>query len=104
MGAMYKGLAVSVVLSAIGFYPLISNMMAGQDIPVMNLYLCTLVGLVIAAGMFIITEYYTSTSWGPVQSIAKAPPMAEREAVTVMPLVPDTVPVATLERASVPLP
>ena len=29
-----------------------------------------------------------------VQSIAKAPPIAERPAVTVIPLVPDTVPVA----------
>ncbi len=72
MGAMYKGLAVSTILSAIGFYPLISNMMAGQDIPTNNLYGATLVGLVIAAGMFIITEYYTSKKFSPVQSIAKA--------------------------------
>lgn len=72
MGAMYKGLAISVVLSAIGFYPLISKMMAGQDIPVMNLYLSTIVGLVIAVGMFIITEYYTDKKYSPVKSIAKA--------------------------------
>ncbi len=72
MGAMYKGLAVSTILSAILFYPLIANMMKGQDISVMNLYLSTLVGLVIAAGMFVITEYYTSTKYGPVKSIAKA--------------------------------
>ncbi|MEK7664164.1 MAG: sodium-translocating pyrophosphatase [Patescibacteria group bacterium] len=72
MGAMYKGLAVSVVLSAIGFYPLILKMMAGQDISVINLYLSTLVGLVIAAGMFVITEYYTSKRYSPVRSIAKA--------------------------------
>ena len=72
MGSMYKGLAVSVVLSAIAFYPLISNMMAGQDIPVNNLYGATLVGLVIAVGMFIITEYYTSKKYSPVRSIAKA--------------------------------
>jgi len=72
MGAMYKGLAVSVVLSAAAFYPLISKMMAGQDIPVNNLYGATLVGLVIAVGMFIITEYYTSKKYGPVRSIAKA--------------------------------
>lgn len=72
MGAMYKGLAVSVVLSAIGFYPLIANMMAGQSISVMNLYLSTIVGLVVAAGMFVITEYYTSKSFDPVRSIAKA--------------------------------
>ena len=72
MGAMYKGLAVSTVLSAVGFYFLIANMMAGQDISVMNLYLSTLVGLVVSAGMFVITEYYTSKQYGPVKSIAKA--------------------------------
>ncbi|OGZ66473.1 MAG: sodium-translocating pyrophosphatase [Candidatus Staskawiczbacteria bacterium RIFCSPHIGHO2_02_FULL_43_16] len=72
MGSMYKGLAVSVVLSAIAFYPLISKMMVGQDITVMNLYLSTLVGLVIAVGMFVITEYYTSKKFTPVRSIAKA--------------------------------
>ncbi len=72
MGAMYKGLAVAVVLSAIGFYPLISNMMAGQDISVMNLYLSTIVGLVVAVGMFVITEYYTSKKFNPVRSIAQA--------------------------------
>src|SRR3989344_1765769 len=72
MGAMYKGLIVSVVLSAIAFYPLISKMMAGQDIPVNNLYLSTIVGLIIAAGMFVITEYYTSKKYSPVRSIANA--------------------------------
>ena len=72
MGAMYKGLAVSVILSAIGFYPLIAKMMAGQDLSVRNLYLSTLVGLVVAAGMFVITEYYTSKKYSPVKSIAQA--------------------------------
>jgi len=72
MGAMYKGLIASVILSALAFYPVISKMMAGQAIPVNNLYLSTLVGLVIAIGMFVITEYYTSKKYGPVKSIAKA--------------------------------
>ncbi|MBM3206252.1 MAG: sodium-translocating pyrophosphatase [Candidatus Staskawiczbacteria bacterium] len=72
MGAMYKGLGISVVLSAIGFYPLILKMMAGQEISVMSLYLSTLVGLVIAVGMFVITEYYTSKKYMPVRSIAQA--------------------------------
>lgn len=72
MGSMYKGLAVSVILSAISFYPLISKMMAGQNVSVMNLYLCTLIGLVICALMFVITEYYTDKKYSPVKSIAKA--------------------------------
>jgi K(+)-stimulated pyrophosphate-energized sodium pump len=72
MGAMYKGIAATVILSAVAFYFVISKLMAGQAIPVMNLYLSTLVGLVITIGMFIITEYYTSKKYNPVKSIAKA--------------------------------
>jgi K(+)-stimulated pyrophosphate-energized sodium pump len=72
MGSMYKGLAVAVGLSAIAFYFLISKMMVGQDIPVLNLYGSTVIGLVITVGMFVVTEYYTSKKFMPVQSIAKA--------------------------------
>jgi len=72
MGAMYKGLAVAVILSAVAFYPLIANTMAEQDISVMKLYLSCLVGLAVAAGMFVITEYYTSKGYKPVKDIAKA--------------------------------
>jgi len=72
MGAMYKGVAASIVLSAVAFYPVITNMMAGQIVSAIGLYLSCLVGLVIAAGMFVITEYYTSKKYGPVRSIAKA--------------------------------
>lgn len=72
MGAMYKGVAASVILSAIAFYPVISKMMAGQYISSNNLYFASLVGLVIAMGMFIITEYYTSKKYKPVRAIAKA--------------------------------
>jgi len=72
MGSMYKGLGVAVFLSAVSFYPLITGMMAGQDIKAVNIYFASLVGLVIAIGMFVITEYYTSSGYGPVKSIAKA--------------------------------
>ena len=72
MGAMYKGVAATVILSAAAFYPIISQLMAGSAIPVLSLYFSTLIGLAIAIGMFIITEYYTSKSYGPVKSIAKA--------------------------------
>jgi len=72
MGAMYKGVTACVVLSAIAFYPVISKLMANTAIPAVRLYFASLIGLVIAAGMFVITEYYTSKSYGPVKSIAKA--------------------------------
>jgi len=63
MTALYSGLTVSAVLSALAFYFLIKEI---------RLYGSALVGLVVAAGMFIITEYYTSKKYHPVQSIASA--------------------------------
>ncbi|MFH1968448.1 MAG: sodium-translocating pyrophosphatase, partial [bacterium] len=72
MGAMYKGVAATVILSAIAFYPVFTRLMANQAIPAIRLYFASLVGLVIAVGMFVITEYYTSKSYGPVKSIAQA--------------------------------
>jgi len=72
MAAMYKGVAATVILSAIAFYPIIAKLMAGQAVSATKLWLSTLVGLVIAAGMFVITEYYTSKKYSPVKSIAKA--------------------------------
>lgn len=69
MGALYKGIIVAGVLSALGFYPLISALDIENPL---NLYFSALVGLVIVAGMFIITEYYTSKDHKPVQSIAAA--------------------------------
>ena len=72
MAAMYKGITATVILSAISFYPVIAKLMAGSAITVNNLYFASLVGLVIAAGMFVITEYYTAKKYKPVRSIAKA--------------------------------
>ncbi|MDP3883122.1 MAG: sodium-translocating pyrophosphatase [Candidatus Staskawiczbacteria bacterium] len=72
MGAMYKGVAATIILSAIAFYPVFMRLMENQAVPAIRLYFSALVGLVIAAGMFVITEYYTSKSYGPVKSIAKA--------------------------------
>ena len=72
MGAMYKGVIVSIILSAVAFYFVISKMMAGQMVAANNLFLSCIVGLVIAAGMFVIVEYYTSKKYGPVKSIAQA--------------------------------
>lgn len=72
MAAMYKGIAATVILSAIAFYPIFKRLMANQAIPAIRLYFSALVGLVIAVGMFVITEYYTSKKYKPVKSIASA--------------------------------
>jgi len=69
MGALYKGIIVSAVLSAIGFYPLMAVLNVESPI---NLYWSSLVGLLVVAGMFAIVEYYTSKKFRPVRSIAKS--------------------------------
>lgn len=73
MGALYKGLIATVVLSMIVFYPLTIIFMAdNQTFNVMYLYLCSLVGIAVTAGMVVITEYYTGTKWNPVHFIAES--------------------------------
>jgi K(+)-stimulated pyrophosphate-energized sodium pump len=73
MGAMYKGLIVSAGLAAIAFYPVTVLMMKGiVGYSSTALYLSSLVGLVITAATVVITEYYTSTQYSPVQHIAQA--------------------------------
>lgn len=73
MNALYKGLAASGIIAAIGFYFLISRLdLAGTEFANINLYLASLVGLLITAGMVLITEYYTAKKYNPVQSIAES--------------------------------
>lgn len=73
MGAMYKGLAVAGILAAVAFYPVTKWIMGANGIyTVTNLFYCTLVGLIVTALLVYITEYYTSTSYKPVKSIAEA--------------------------------
>ena len=73
MGAMYKGLIVSGILAALAFYPTTNVMMKGNGtFSVLDLFATTLVGLIVTALLVFITEYYTSTKYYPVKSIAQA--------------------------------
>lgn len=73
MGALYKGLIASSVISIIVFYPVTKFIMEGNGLYDFNkLYLASIIGIVITAAMVIITEYYTSKSHRPVREIAKA--------------------------------
>ncbi|MEO5635418.1 MAG: sodium-translocating pyrophosphatase [Candidatus Paceibacterota bacterium] len=73
MNALYKGLAVSGVLSAILFYPITKMLMGGNGLySVQNLFYASLVGLVVTALLVVITEYFTSSKYAPVKSIALA--------------------------------
>ena len=73
MGALYKGLIASGIISAIAFYPITKMLMAGQSLYSVNaLYMSALIGIIVTALIVVITEYYTSTSHSPVKSIAEA--------------------------------
>ena len=79
--ALYTGLGVAAVLSALLFIPLTKWMMEGVVpsgangvIPGSwaNYYWAALIGLGVTILLVAITEYYTGTIWPPVRSIAKA--------------------------------
>ncbi len=73
MGAMYKGLAVAGVIAAAAFFPVTTLIMSGNGVyGVLGIFGCTIVGLLVTAALVIITEYYTSTKYNPVKSIALA--------------------------------
>jgi len=71
MGALYKGFIVTAILSAIAIYFVTQNMFAGTAV-MMSYFICALVGLVVTGALVWITEYYTSTEYRPVRTVAKA--------------------------------
>ena len=85
--ALYQGLIVSGVLAALAFLPItlvmlddltykegVSDLLrAGTEAPTaIKLWFCTLVGVGVTAGLFVITDYYTSTRFRPVRTTARA--------------------------------
>jgi K(+)-stimulated pyrophosphate-energized sodium pump len=70
MNALYRGVAVSGVISAIAFYFVSKSIMGPQH--AMSMWLCTMVGLALTAAMIVITEYYTATEYSPVRHVAAA--------------------------------
>ncbi|MES2472214.1 MAG: sodium-translocating pyrophosphatase [Pseudomonadota bacterium] len=81
MGALYKGVIATVVLSLIGLWPLTEFMLGGMDVEIVSggvaytgasLFWCGVVGLAVTGALIWITEYYTGTNFRPVQSIAKS--------------------------------
>nr|WP_202386735.1 sodium-translocating pyrophosphatase [Qipengyuania algicida] len=84
MGAMYKGFLVTAVLSIPLIYFAINTALGDMGAVIgtgetslgaftgMDLFWCSMVGLVITGLIIWITEYYTGTNFRPVRSIAKA--------------------------------
>lgn len=73
MGALYQGLIITMVLAAVLFYPVTIFLMSSNGVySAMNLFLCSLIGLLVTGGMMVITEYYTGTQYNPVRNLAEA--------------------------------
>ena len=82
MGALYKGLIATGVLSLIaiavvtfqifGFSDPVAETSSGQPFTGLSLFLCAILGLVVTGLIVWITEYYTGTAFRPVKSVAKA--------------------------------
>ncbi|PIP21446.1 MAG: sodium-translocating pyrophosphatase [Candidatus Nealsonbacteria bacterium CG23_combo_of_CG06-09_8_20_14_all_40_13] len=69
MFGFYKGLIVSAILSAAGFWWILKN----KDIsPNSNLFYAALIGLAVTWLLVLITDYFTSKKYRPVLSIAQA--------------------------------
>jgi K(+)-stimulated pyrophosphate-energized sodium pump len=81
-GALYTGVIAAGILSIAAFYPITDWMMsdpvrlglstAADAMTVTDLWLCSVIGVAVTALLFVITEFYTSTRFRPVKSIAKA--------------------------------
>jgi K(+)-stimulated pyrophosphate-energized sodium pump len=84
-GALYQGMVVSGVLSIAAFYPITKWLMedplklnvhnpnsALVGTSVTDLWLCAVIGVAVTGLLFVITDYYTSTRFRPVRTIAKA--------------------------------
>src|SRR6185503_6638868 len=69
MNALYKGVIVSGIVSAIAFYFITQQLMPEHAT---DLFGCTLVGLGLTAALIVITEYYTATEYSPVRKVAAA--------------------------------
>ncbi|RJF86955.1 sodium-translocating pyrophosphatase [Oleomonas cavernae] len=81
MGALYKGLIVTGVLSAVALWPITQYVLGDMTTEITggghvftgrSLFYCGLIGLAITGLLVWVTEYYTSTAFRPVRSIAQS--------------------------------
>ncbi len=77
MGALYKGMIATAVLSLVGiafvtYYLIGFDTLPGVSFSGARLFYCGIAGLIVTALIIVITEYYTGTDYRPVHSIAQA--------------------------------
>ncbi len=73
MGRLYRGVGVSVVLSAIAVFFLSRGLhMTWAPGGPLHIFLSALIGLALTIALMGVTDYYTSTNYRPVRSISEA--------------------------------
>jgi K(+)-stimulated pyrophosphate-energized sodium pump len=68
MGALYQGLAATTAVGLVGLYLLDYYFMNAN----LGIFVATAVGLVVMVLIVVVTDYYTSASYGPVHKIAES--------------------------------
>ena len=69
MGALYKGFVVTAVVSAVLIWFITDALLGDKAMPY---FWCAIVGLAVTGLVVWVTEYYTSTRYRPVRSVAKS--------------------------------
>ena len=69
MGALYKGFVVTALVSAVLIYAVTRMLLGEQAIAYFG---CAIVGLAVTGLIVWVTEYYTSTAYRPVRSVARS--------------------------------
>ena len=69
MGALYKGFIATALISAVLIF-FVSRHLFGADY--LDYFVCAIVGLAVTALIVWVTEYYTSTAYRPVRSVARS--------------------------------
>ena len=77
MGALYRGLAVSVIIALPLFFLITHLLYSDFQIPafthsVNNLFWCAVIGIAITVILVVATEFFTGAQFWPVRAIAKA--------------------------------
>ena len=73
MNILYRGLIIAGAAAAALYFPLTGAVVAASEsLTFFPMYLSAIVGLLLTGALVAITQYYTDTSFAPVQNIAKA--------------------------------
>jgi len=72
MKGLNRGYFVTTILVAIALYFISKSMLSGKGVNFLYFYGCALIGIIMSYVFVLLTQYYTSISYRPVQEISNA--------------------------------